>query len=104
VIEDDVKRLSSSIRLGIRQSASDLTIDARASAREMGWQRSTAGQIKVTAEGDRLSLQVGEQAQEAEYGGPDSPPSPAVRRWTNDNRKIDGRIVSRIGANLRGVL
>lgn len=104
MIEDDVKRLSSGIRLGIQQSAADLTIDARSSAREMGWTRQDAAAIKVTPDTDRLVLSIGETAQAVEYGGPGVPPSPAIRRWANDSIEIEKRVVKRVESSLRGVL
>lgn len=99
-----IDRIRQGISAGIQQSASDLTIDLRSSARVTGWSRQEAATARVVASGTSLSVEAGEQAKLAEYGDASNPPRSAIRRWANRSSEIEKRIVEGIEYNLQGVL
>lgn len=85
----------------LRDSAAQMTDDLRKSALDAGWPSSVASTLGIDLNGDDLRLRVDHPQIEAlEYGGIDSQPSPAIRKWISADT-TDTVLAASIEKNLK---
>lgn len=97
-------RIANLILSGVRDSAAALTADLQDSARKAGWPAAAANNLRVNAVGDDLTIEQGSEAEALEYGGLDTPPKPAVRKWLADEQDVARILLSKIEEKLKGVV
>lgn len=66
----------------LRDSAAQMTTDLRRSAISSGWPAAVASRVGIEVNGSDLHIRSDDSSVESmEYGGIDSQPSPAIRKW-----------------------
>lgn len=96
--------LVSLIKNAVQESAPELTKSLRKSAYDQGWPADCGRSLLVTCDGTSFDIQMSEAAEDREFGFGKEPPSPAVRRWSNDTSSLDAAILGAVERRLDGVL
>lgn len=97
-------RISDLILSGVRDSAAALTASLRNSATSAGWNDRAADGLTVQFVGDHLTIRGDSQSDDAEYGGLENRPQPAVRKWVTDEGEITRLLLAAVQDKVKGAL
>ena len=98
-----MKDLIQLVKSAVAEATPELTQSLRQSAFEQGWNAKCGRSLSVTCDGEYFSVEMSDEAEDLEYGVM-SPPSPAVRLWSNDESSASESVVRSIERRLEGVL
>lgn len=92
------------VKNAVRESAPELTKSLRKSAYDQGWPADCGRSLTVSCDGESFEVEMSQAAEDQEFGFGKEPPSPAVRRWSNDTSALDAAILRAVERRLDGVL
>jgi hypothetical protein len=92
------------VHQGLREASTTLTQSLRQSAYEQGWSADAGRSLNVNYDGKSYRIEMSQEAENTEYGDMNDPPSPAVRKWSNNTADIEAAIIEAVDRRLEGLL
>lgn len=82
-------QISDILLSALRDSAAQMTTDLRKSAISSGWPAAAVSRLGIEFDGTEMQLQTDDPSiEDLEYGGLNSQPNPAIRKWLTSDSTI----------------
>lgn len=97
-----IQTVIESITEAASEASQTMTSEVRISARKAGWPSSVARSLSVDVVDTSFQISGDDNVADHEYGGPNRPPSPVLRRYTARAHEAEAKMIDKIEMSLMG--